>query len=72
MGLLEGKVGIIYGFRNERSLAWGCAKSIAREGGRLLLAVFSEREQKDAEKLAATLPNGQRLGSSANRPAPAR
>jgi enoyl-[acyl-carrier protein] reductase I len=58
MGLLDGKAGIIYGVRNERSLGWGCARSVAREGGRLLLAVFSEREQKDAEKLAATLPNG--------------
>ncbi|MGO8671820.1 MAG: enoyl-ACP reductase [Capsulimonadaceae bacterium] len=58
MGLLDGKVGVIYGVRNDRSLAWGCAKSIAREGGRLVLSVFGEREQKEAEKLAGTLPEG--------------
>ncbi len=59
MGLLDGKVGVIYGVRNDRSLAWGCAKSIAREGGRLLLAVYSEREQEETAKLAATLPGGE-------------
>lgn len=57
MGLLDGRVGIIYGVRNERSLGWGCAASIAREGGKFLLGVLTEREQKDAEKLVATVPN---------------
>ena len=56
--LLEGKKGLIYGVRNERSIAWGCAQSLAREGASLALSVFSEREEKDAQKLAATLPGG--------------
>jgi enoyl-[acyl-carrier protein] reductase I len=55
--LLENKFGLIYGVRNERSIAWGCAQSLAREGARLALAYFSEREEKDVRKLAATLPN---------------
>jgi enoyl-[acyl-carrier protein] reductase I len=55
MGLLDGKIGIIYGVRNERSLAWGCAKSIVREGAKLVLAVYSDRELKEAEKLTETL-----------------
>ena len=55
--LLENKLGLIYGVRNERSIAWGCAQSLAREGARLALAFFSEREEKDVRKLAATLPN---------------
>jgi enoyl-[acyl-carrier protein] reductase I len=58
MGLLEGKVGLIYGVRNERSLGWGCAASILREGGRLILSVLTEREQKDAEKLVGSVPGG--------------
>jgi enoyl-[acyl-carrier protein] reductase I len=58
MGLLDGKVGLIYGVRNDRSLAWGCAKSIAREGARLVLAVYSDREQAEVEKLLATIPAG--------------
>jgi enoyl-[acyl-carrier protein] reductase I len=57
--LLENKSGLIYGVRNERSIAWGCAQSMAREGARLALAYFSEREEKDVRKLAATLPNAE-------------
>ena len=56
MGLLDGKQGIIYGVRNERSLGWGCAQSLAREGARLAFSVFSEREEKDVQKLVGTLP----------------
>jgi len=55
--LLENKTGLIYGVRNERSIAWGCAQSLAREGARLALAYLGEREEKDVRKLAATLPN---------------
>jgi enoyl-[acyl-carrier protein] reductase I len=57
MSLLDNKFGLIYGVRNERSIAWGCAQSLAREGARLALAYFGEREEKDVRKLAATLPN---------------
>ncbi|MBV9851809.1 MAG: enoyl-ACP reductase [Armatimonadetes bacterium] len=60
MGLLDGKQGIIYGVRNERSLGWGCAQSLAREGARLAFSVLSEREEKDVQKLAGTLPEGAR------------
>ena len=56
MGLLEGKQGIIYGVRNERSLGWGCAQSLAREGARLAFSVFSEREEKDVQKMVGSLP----------------
>lgn len=58
MGLLEGKQGIIYGIRNERSLAWGCAQSLVREGARLALNFMGEREEKDVRKLAASLSSG--------------
>jgi enoyl-[acyl-carrier protein] reductase I len=56
--LLEGKKGLIYGVRNDRSIAWGCAVALAREGAKIVLSVYSEREEKDAEKLAQTLPEG--------------
>ena len=58
MGLLEGRQGIIYGVRNERSLGWGCAQSLAREGARLAFSVYSEREEKDVQKLVGSLPAG--------------
>jgi enoyl-[acyl-carrier protein] reductase I len=55
--LLEGKNVLIYGVRNERSIAWGCAQSMAREGARLALAYLGEREEKDVRKLIEKLPN---------------
>jgi enoyl-[acyl-carrier protein] reductase I len=55
--LLDGKNVLIYGVRNDRSIAWGCAQAMAREGARLALAYLGEREEKDVRKLAATLPN---------------
>ena len=62
MGILDGKQGIIYGVRNERSLGWGCAQSLAREGARIAFSVFSEREEKDVRKLVGSLPeNGGHL-----------
>ena len=58
MGILEGKQGLIFGVRNERSLGWGCAQSLAREGARIAFSVMTEREEKDTLKLAAGLPDG--------------
>jgi len=58
MGIMDGKQGIIYGVRNDRSLCWGCAQSLAREGARLALTFLGEREEKDVRKLAPTLPGG--------------
>lgn len=55
MGILDGKQGIIYGVRNERSLGWGCAQSLAREGARLAYSVLTEREEKDVQKLTGQL-----------------
>lgn len=56
--LLEGKKALIYGVRNERSIAWGCAQALAREGAKLVLSVYSEREEGDAQRLAQKLPEG--------------
>lgn len=61
MGLLDGKTGIIYGVRNERSIAWGCAKSLAREGAKLCLTFLGEREEKDIRKLAPELGDAVQL-----------
>lgn len=58
MGLLDGKKGIIYGVRNERSIGWGCAQSLAREGAKFALTYFGEREEKDVRKMAPTLGEG--------------
>ena len=62
MGLLEGKKGIIYGLRNERSAAWGIAQSLAREGATFALTFLGEREEKDVRKLAPLLSRERETG----------
>lgn len=58
MGVLDGKKGLIYGVRNEWSLGWGCAKSLAREGATFAMTYFSEREETKVRNLAAGLGDG--------------
>ena len=54
--LLEGKRGLIVGVANRRSLAWGIARSAAREGAKLALSYQSERLARNVDPLAAKLP----------------
>jgi len=54
MGSLDGKVGLIVGVANKRSLAWAIAQSAAREGARLVLT-YQERFAEHTQELAATL-----------------
>lgn len=53
--LLEGKRGLVVGIANKRSLAWGIAQSVAREGARLALTHQGERIEENVRKLAAEL-----------------
>jgi enoyl-[acyl-carrier protein] reductase I len=53
--LLEGKRGLILGVANKRSIAWGIAQSVSREGARLALTYQGERLKENVEELAATL-----------------
>ena len=55
MGLLSGKKGLIYGVRNERSIALGCAESLAREGAEIVLTYLGDREEKSVRELAASV-----------------
>jgi enoyl-[acyl-carrier protein] reductase I len=54
MGSLDGKVGLIVGVANKRSLAWAIAQAAAREGARLVLT-YQERFAEHTQELAATL-----------------
>ena len=54
MGGLDGKVGIIYGVANHRSIAWAIARAADAEGATLVLAHI-ERNERDVKKLAAQL-----------------
>jgi len=55
MGLLDGKTAIIYGVANHRSIAWGIAQALQREGARLALTYQGERVEKYVRDLAAKL-----------------
>jgi len=57
MGLsLNGKTGVIFGVANKRSIAWGCARSLADAGMRLAVTYANERLEKSVRELAAELP----------------
>src|SRR5688572_24273626 len=53
--LLEGKTGLILGIANKRSLAWGIAQSVAREGARLAVTYQGERLKENVQDLAVNL-----------------
>src|ERR1043165_7349370 len=53
---LAGKTGVIFGVANKRSLAWGCARSLADAGMRLAVTFANERLEKSVRELAAELP----------------
>jgi enoyl-[acyl-carrier protein] reductase I len=53
--LLEGKQGLILGVANKRSIAWGIARAVAREGARLALTFQGERLEENVRELAAEL-----------------
>jgi len=54
MPLLEGKIGIVFGVANQRSIAWAIAQAWAREGARLAFTYQGERLKENVAELAAT------------------
>jgi enoyl-[acyl-carrier protein] reductase I len=56
MGLMSGKNVVIFGVANKRSIAWGIAQALHREGARLALNYQNERMEEPVRKLAGELP----------------
>src|SRR2546427_9402423 len=54
MSLLDGKVGIIFGVANKRSIAWAIAQAWAKAGARLAFTYQGERLKENVEELVAT------------------
>jgi enoyl-[acyl-carrier protein] reductase I len=54
MSLLAGKLGIVFGVANKRSIAWAIAQAWAREGARLAFTYQGERLKENVEELAGT------------------
>jgi enoyl-[acyl-carrier protein] reductase I len=55
MSVFAGKVGLVVGVANKRSLAWAIARALHAEGATLVLTYQSERLKENVEELAATL-----------------
>ncbi len=54
---LTGKVAVVFGLANKRSIAWAICQKLADAGATLAICYQSERLQRDAESLAAELPS---------------
>jgi enoyl-[acyl-carrier protein] reductase I len=54
MGLLEGKLGIVFGVANKRSIAWAIAQAWHREGAKLAFTYQGDRLKDNVEELAGT------------------
>lgn len=48
---LKGKVGLVFGVANHRSIAWSVAQTLLNAGAELALSVLDERAQKKAQAL---------------------
>lgn len=53
--LLAGKRGLVLGIANKRSIAWGIAQAVDREGARLAVTYQGERLEENVRELAVHL-----------------
>ena len=53
MGFLQGKRALIVGVASNRSIAWGIAKAMHREGAELAFSYPTEKLKPRVEKFAA-------------------
>jgi enoyl-[acyl-carrier protein] reductase I len=53
--LLEGRNGLVLGIANKRSIAWGIAQSVSREGARLAVTYQGQRLEENVRELAENL-----------------
>jgi enoyl-[acyl-carrier protein] reductase I len=56
MGLMDGKKVVIVGVANKRSIAWGIAQALHREGARLAFNYQNDRMEESVRKLLQELP----------------
>jgi enoyl-[acyl-carrier protein] reductase I len=54
MPLLEGKIGIVFGVANKRSIAWAIAQAWHKEGAKLAFTFQGERIKENVTELAGT------------------
>ena len=54
---LQGRVAIVFGIANKRSIAWAIAQKLQAAGAELAITYQNERLAEEARDLIATLPN---------------
>jgi enoyl-[acyl-carrier protein] reductase I len=52
MGILDGKVALIFGLANNRSIAWGITKALADEGATIAVSCAGEQLERRVRPLA--------------------
>src|SRR6266403_1938338 len=52
--MLEGKIGVVFGVANKRSIAWAIAQAWAKAGAKLAFTYQGERLKENVEELAGT------------------
>ena len=57
MSDLSGKIGLVLGVANKRSISWAIAQAAAKAGARIALTYPTERLEENVRELAATLDN---------------
>jgi len=57
MSLLNGKIGIVFGVANKRSIAWAIAQAWHKAGAQLAFTYQGERLKENVEELASTFGN---------------
>jgi enoyl-[acyl-carrier protein] reductase I len=61
MGLLDGKKALITGVANKRSIAWGIATALRREGADLAFNYAIDRLKENVDELVSTLPGREQM-----------
>lgn len=52
MGILDGKVALVFGLANNRSIAWGITKALADEGATIAVSYAGEALERRVRPLA--------------------
>jgi enoyl-[acyl-carrier protein] reductase I len=56
---LQGRVGVVFGVANKRSIAWAIAQKLQEAGTRLAITYQNERLRQEAEDLIQALPGAE-------------
>jgi enoyl-[acyl-carrier protein] reductase I len=56
---LEGRVAVVFGLANKRSIAWGIAQKLHEAGAKLAISYQNERLKAEADSLLSELPGSE-------------